>query len=71
MSWFACKHPARSLFVDRDSSVMKRDEDFTDVTFHLVCFKCGEKVDIGYSMLTKTVPEFLNIGMAKRERESK
>lgn len=70
MFGFSCAHPASSLFVKRDSTSEKRDADFIEVTHHLFCMKCGADVDIGYSMLTNTVSEFLQISERKRSAES-
>ena len=71
MFLFSCNHPAKSLFVKRDSTMGKRDSDFTDITHHLFCMKCGSDIDISYSMMNHTVQEFLYSSEAKSLREQK
>jgi hypothetical protein len=50
--FFKCKHPAKWLYVEKDHT--ERDSrdypgEFTQITYHLYCLKCGEKVNISYS----------------------
>lgn len=44
---FKCKHPSKYLIVVKGNPTrVKLDEDFTKVTFHLHCTKCGKAIDI-------------------------
>ena len=44
-----CKHPAVFLHVDRHETTSRIDDYFIDVTYHLVCRSCGEKIKISYA----------------------
>mgnify|MGYP000700432861 CR=1 FL=1 len=46
---FRCKHPANMLAVQKDETVTPHNEDYSIVTYHLVCRKCQEKIDISYA----------------------
>lgn len=55
MSFFACKHPAAYLGVQKRETVepsKQFPDEYEEVTSHLYCMKCGEHLDhIGYSRL--------------------
>ena len=46
---FKCTHPANGLGVERKETVAYLDDDFDIVTYHLVCRKCGERVELNYA----------------------
>lgn len=58
---FKCKHHSEYLVISKGNPTRtKVDDDFTKVTFHLHCFKCGEDVDISCNVFTHGVEGFLN-----------
>ncbi len=49
---FKCKHPAKYLVVERDSTHEDSAEypgEYTNITHHLMCYKCQEIINIGYA----------------------
>jgi len=57
--FFKCQHPAERLYVNKDATIKKKDDDFNIVTYHLHCGKCGKNVDIIYAQMIGGVDEFL------------
>ncbi len=64
-SIFTCTHPLKYLAVQKESSEVKLDEDFSKVTHHLRCTKCSKDVSISFAKLNGGVTEFLNRGLHK------
>lgn len=60
--FFKCKHPARWLGVQRDETRKRKDEDFDVVTYHLVCRRCGDTVELSYAKMIGGVDAFLKRG---------
>lgn len=49
---FTCNHPASSLHVKTDATVVDSPdapEDYQHVTYHLYCLRCDAPVEIGYA----------------------
>ena len=59
MSLFKCKHPVNSLGVQKEATEVWENVDFTTVTYHLLCMKCGEYVKVEYTKLNGGVDAFL------------
>ncbi len=59
---FKCRHPANSLVVDKDATVKNIDEDFDEITYHLFCTDCNEKVEVGYAKMIGGVDAFIERG---------
>lgn len=57
--FFKCKHPASSLFVEKDATVQDDPSSplYQHVTYHLFCLKCDEKVEIKFATLKCSVEE--------------
>lgn len=60
MSLFKCKHPAHHLAVERKHTSKKVDADFLEVTYHLFCRSCGEKVTIVHAECIGGTKSFLS-----------
>lgn len=61
MFGFKCKHPFESLIVEKDETVEpspKYPRDFNHVTYHLHCYKCGEKLNIKYAQSIRTTKKW-------------
>lgn len=58
-NFFKCKHPASMLRVERDHSTKKIDADFDEITYHLSCGLCYEKIDIKHAQMIGGVVAFL------------
>lgn len=49
-SLFKCKHPADELHVQRVHTIEQSEEpEFKHVTYHLYCYKCGDRIDIKFA----------------------
>lgn len=59
---FRCRHPAAALRVERDATTEPIDEEFTRITYHLICGNCGEKVEVKHAKLVGGVEGFLARG---------
>lgn len=47
---FKCKHPADELHVQRVHTIEQSEEtEFKHVTYHLYCYKCGDRIDIKFA----------------------
>jgi hypothetical protein len=64
-NFFKCKHPADWLIVEKNQTVKPYDEDFEDVTIHLRCVKCSEKINISYAKMIGGVDAFIERGRKK------
>ena len=62
---FKCKHPANMLMVEKDSTIKNIDEDFDEITHHLICLKCDETVKIKYAKMIGGVDAFMERGRKK------
>lgn len=60
---FLCNHPAKHLAVARDATVKDVDADFEEITYHLFCCRCGERIDIKYSNIKGDVRDFIKRGI--------
>lgn len=47
--FFKCKHPFRSLIIQKESTTKNIDRDFEEITHHLLCRKCNTKLDLSYA----------------------
>lgn len=57
-----CKHEAKHLAVSIPEPVVTpHNEMFDDVTFKLVCQKCGEHVDISCLKVTDEVKKIIGV----------
>lgn len=59
MRLFKCKHPIESIGVAKEATFTKRDKDFVVITYHLVCRRCGEDIELNYAKMIGGVDEFL------------
>jgi len=57
-----CK--ADDLYVAKDATEEKIDDDFIHITYHLYCIECGKHHDIKYAHMIGGANEFL-----KREKD--
>ena len=59
MMFFRCKHPASRLGVQKKETTTRLDDEFDVVTYHLVCRRCGETLELKYAKLIGGVESFL------------
>lgn len=59
---FKCKHPAARLRVEREATETPIDEDFTRITYHLVCGNCREPVTVEHAKVVGGVQAFFARG---------
>ncbi len=56
MRFFACKHPAKSLVVQKEHAVEPDRDDpdnFDIVTYYLHCCRCETKIELHHAELTQ------------------
>jgi hypothetical protein len=51
--------------LEKNQTVKPYDEDFEDVTIHLRCVKCSEKINISYAKMIGGVDAFIERGRKK------
>lgn len=66
---FKCAHPARALIVKTDSTEARIDDDFTEVTYNLLCAKCRKQVTISYAKMHGGLDAFLKRELKIEEHE--
>ena len=64
-NFFKCSHPANSLVVEKDQTVVNHDEDFDYIDYHFICTKCNKPVKIGYAKMVGGVDAFIERGRKK------
>lgn len=70
-SLFKCKHPAKFLVVEKNSTeVLNADPNYINITHHLRCMKCMELVDIGYAKLTEGATAYLEQAVQRTFRKA-
>lgn len=63
MIWpFKCKHPFNSLMVRKPETSKAVGDDFIEVTYYLVCHKCGEKMERHFYRFNGGPEAFLSRG---------
>jgi len=63
LNLFQCKHPAKDLYVQREATTEKRDEDFNIVTYHMYCGVCNKHINISHAQMIGGVEGFLKRGL--------
>ena len=56
--FFKCKHPANRLHIQKDETRKRISNFFEEVTYHLYCTKCNEKIDIKYSKVLQDFKDY-------------
>lgn len=67
MFWFSrkCCHPAKHLAIAQgEDTVEPIDGEFSRITKHLHCRKCGASVDVSAAQLRMSVESFLRVQQA-------
>ncbi|NIP56119.1 hypothetical protein GWN42_31265 [candidate division KSB1 bacterium] len=63
---FLCKHPFKSLAVEKDQTSQYADEDFEHITYHLFCRSCGKSLPLTYAKCIGGVDAFFDRGREKQ-----
>jgi hypothetical protein len=63
MFWpFNCKHPFSALATQKEQTEEIINADFKHVTYHLVCHRCGKKLNMKHAKIIGGVKDYLNRG---------
>jgi len=59
LGFFKCSHPFDRLCVEKEHSEVTVDKDFSEITYHLHCRKCGTNLPLTHAKIIGGVDAFL------------
>ena len=62
MKLFGCNHPFKRLAVEMEATEKPIDDDFTEITYYIVCRKCSEVLLLKHAKLIGGVDAFMERG---------
>jgi phosphoserine aminotransferase len=62
---FKCKHPFKSLIVEKNHTIKQVDEDFNHINYYLMCSNCDTKLTLGWASLVGGVDAYIERGRKK------